>query len=80
MTKEEIKEFVQKWMNGMEEDTFIKNQYGNVIYSAGASSLNLTLFFEDLLTDFIESENERLKKQLSDIELIELQKTYAKKA
>ena len=61
MTKEEIKEFVQEWMNSHEQDTFIKNEHGVVLYSSGHTSLNLTCFFEDLLTDFIESENEMLK-------------------
>ena len=63
MTKEEIKEFVQEWMNSHEEDTFIKNEHGVVLYSSGHTSLNLTCFFEDLLTEFIESENERLKAE-----------------
>ena len=61
MKAEEIKEFVQSWMNGHEKDTFIKNEYGNVIYSAGSTSLNLTCFFEDLLTDFIELESEKME-------------------
>jgi hypothetical protein len=53
--KQEFAEkFVEKWMQGHEEDTFIKNEYGNYIYSAGASSLNLKIFFEMLLQDFIE--------------------------
>ena len=42
--RQKVKEFVKQWMEGHEEDTFIKNKYGNVIYSAGASSLNLTCF------------------------------------
>lgn len=63
MTKEEIKEFVQEWMNSHEQDTFIKNEHGVVLYSSGHTSLNLTCFFEDLLSDFIESENEMLKAE-----------------
>jgi len=63
MTKEQIKEFVQEWMNSHEEDTFIKNEHGVVLYSSGHTSLNLTCFFEDLLTEFIESEIERLKAE-----------------
>ena len=56
-TKAEIKKFVEEWMNGYEPGTFIKNERGAVIYSAGPSSLNLTIFFEELLEDFI-SENQ----------------------
>jgi hypothetical protein len=55
-TKEQIKKFVEDWMNGFEPGTFIKNEHGVVIYSAGPSSLNLVVFFEELLEDFI-SEN-----------------------
>jgi hypothetical protein len=49
-----VEQFVEKWMQGHEEDTFVKNKYGNYIYSAGASSLNLKIFFEMLLLDFAE--------------------------
>ena len=50
----ELKLFVQQWMDGHEEDTFIKNEHGNVIYSAGPTSLNLTAFFVNLLEDYQE--------------------------
>lgn len=51
-----VEQFVQEWMNGHEEGTFIKNQHGQVIYSSGPSSLNLTAFFEILLKDYIEAQ------------------------
>jgi hypothetical protein len=41
-------------MDGQEPDTFVKNKYGNYIYSAGSSSLNLVCFFECLLEDYID--------------------------
>ena len=53
-TSVSAKEFVKKWMDGHEPDTFVKNEHGNVIYSAKHSSINVTCFFEDLLVDFIE--------------------------
>lgn len=53
MTKQKIDEYVQKWMDGHEPDTFVKNNHGVPIYSAGASSLNIQTFFEMLLEDFI---------------------------
>lgn len=58
MNKEElrksIEKYVEDWMNGHEEDTFIKNEYGVYLYSAGPTSLNLKIYFETLLEDFIE--------------------------
>lgn len=30
--REHIKQYVAKWMDGHEPDTFVKNQCGNVIY------------------------------------------------
>lgn len=52
--KKEIETYVQSWIDGHEEDTFIKDQYGVYWYSAGATSLNLKAYFERLLEDFIE--------------------------
>jgi hypothetical protein len=52
--QEYIKEFVKKWTDGQEPDTFVKNEHGNYIYSAGYSSLNLVSFFEFLLEDYID--------------------------
>ena len=49
-----VKDFVKQWMAGHKPKTFVKNEYEHVIYSAGASSLNLTLCFENLLEDFIQ--------------------------
>ena len=50
-------EFVKNWMEEQEPDTFIKNEHGAVIYSAGNSSLNLVVFFESLLEDFMKQED-----------------------
>ena len=49
-----IESYVKKWMDGHEPDTFIANKYGQYVYSAGACSLNLKVFFEELLKDYIE--------------------------
>lgn len=57
-----IKDFVQKWMDGHEPDTFIKNKHGKYIYTAGPTSLDLPSFFEELLEDYI-SEHSALKEQ-----------------
>lgn len=43
---------------GHEPDTFVKNQNGAVVYSAGHSSINLVAFFENLLSDYIEQTTE----------------------
>jgi len=61
--REHIKKYVKEWMDRHEPDTFVKNQHGNVIYSAGHSSLNLVAFFENLLEDYLdENEFVKLKK------------------
>lgn len=52
--REHIKQYVKKWMDGHDPNTFVKNQHGNVIYSAGHSSLNLLAFFENLLEDYLD--------------------------
>ena len=52
--REHIKQYVKRWMDGHEPDTFVKNEHGNVIYSAGHSSLNLVAFFENLLEDYLD--------------------------
>lgn len=52
--QKEIKLYVQNWIDSHEPDTFIKNEHGVYLYSSGAVSLNLKLFFEMLLEDFIE--------------------------
>lgn len=57
MTQEDIKKFVQEWIDSHEPDTFVRNSYGQIMYSAGYSSLNLTIFFEMLLSDFVEEQN-----------------------
>ncbi len=50
----DIKAFVKKWMAGHEPDTFVKNEHGQINYTAGHSTLNLPSFFEDILQDFYE--------------------------
>ena len=49
-------------MDGHEPGTFVKNEHGNYIYSAGHSSLNLVPFFEFLLEDYINEPDECFKK------------------
>ncbi len=56
-----IKNFVEKWMNGWESDTFVNNEHGNFIYSAEHSSINLVAFFEFLLEDYIDENNIKIK-------------------
>lgn len=48
-------EFVSKWIKGHEPDTFIKNEHGNFIYSAGPTSINLVSMFTELLEDYTEA-------------------------
>jgi len=52
--KKDVDKYVRDWMNGHEPDTFIKNEHGVYMYSAGPVSLNLKVFFQSLLEDFIE--------------------------
>lgn len=61
--KNKIELFVKEWMDSHESDTFIKNKNGNFMYKSecGRSSINLPLFFEDLLEDFYEKLNEQHK-------------------
>ncbi len=54
MTYTEIIEYVEQWMEGHEPGTFVKNEYGAYIYRAGHSGINLPIFFQLLLEDFIE--------------------------
>lgn len=53
MSKNNINEFVKKWMESHESETFVKDKYGRFMYTAGHSSLNLVSFFENLLEDYI---------------------------
>lgn len=61
-TKEEIEKYVQDWIDSHESDTFIKNEHGVYLYSSGAVSLNIKVYFEMLLEDFIQ-DNQSDKKQ-----------------
>lgn len=54
----EIKKFVKEWMDSHEPDTFIKNEYGNYIYSYGSSFINLVCFFELILEEYINLKND----------------------
>lgn len=54
-------EIVKKFIESYEPDTFVKNQHGVMIYTAGPSSLNLESFFEDLV-DFVIEEIENKKQ------------------
>lgn len=60
-TKEEIKEYVQQWLEEQEE-SLDTNDKGFYLYSCGASSINLPIFLESLLEDFIEDELKTLNK------------------
>jgi hypothetical protein len=51
---EHVRAFVKEWMEGHEPDTFITNEHGNYMYSAGPTSINLVAFFEELVQDYID--------------------------
>ena len=55
-----IEQFVKEWIEGHEPDTFVKNESGNIFYSAGHSSLNLVSLFESILSDFSEEIRENV--------------------
>lgn len=54
MTNTEIEKYVEKWMQLHEPDTFVANEHGVYIYQSGHSYINIRVFFENLLKDFIE--------------------------
>lgn len=75
MENKEIKKFITNWLES-QEDSLDTNENGFYLYSCGASTINLPIFLESLLEDFIESEvqidiNEyfKNKKYEMDIEL-----------
>jgi hypothetical protein len=61
-TDEEIKEFVNDFMEGFGKHHFVKNENGIFMYTAKHHSINLEYYFEELIKDFIlnEKENEPL--------------------
>lgn len=67
MTKEEIKQYVQKWIDGHEPNTFVKNRQNQLIYTAGHSGINVTLFFEDLVEDVLTDRINGKEAELSGI-------------
>jgi hypothetical protein len=56
LKREQIKEFVKRYMQSHEPDTFIPNKHGAYIYYSenGVSGINLEAFFEEILEDFVE--------------------------
>ncbi len=52
-------QFVKQWIESHESDTFIRNEHGQLIYSAGPTRLNLECYFEDLLKDYIDHHKEK---------------------
>lgn len=54
MNKNEIKEFVDFYIDSYGKDEFKRNESGQIILSNGATSLNLELFLQDVIEDFIE--------------------------
>lgn len=52
--REHIKQYVAALMDGHEPDTFAQNQNGEVFYTAGRSTINLVVFFEHLLSDYLD--------------------------
>lgn len=49
--EKEIKEYVGEWLKGELLDTTEKGLY---LYSCGATTINLRVFLESLLEDFVE--------------------------
>ena len=56
-TTEEKEKFVDNFMSGYGEDTFIKNSNGDIFYESecGTSGLNLKLFFIDLVDELLDN-------------------------
>jgi hypothetical protein len=67
--KQDIKQFVKKFIASHEPDTFIPDKNGNYMYYSenGVSGINLESFFESLLEDFIEDGSQ--VKEIKDIKL-----------
>lgn len=63
--QEAIEKFVEGYMNSHETGTFVKDEHGDYMYSAGRVNLNLKVFFENLIDAFIE-ENESKKPEVGD--------------
>ena len=59
-SKSDIKDFVKKFMQSYEPDTFIPNKHDQYVYRSecGRSGLNLVAFFEDLLEEYAQSHPE----------------------
>lgn len=55
--REHIENYVKNWIEQQEPDTFVKNKNGEFMYSANHSTLNLTIFFQMLLEDYITENN-----------------------
>lgn len=66
MDSEQIKKYVQKWIDSHEPDTFIKSTVENEEYwytsKNGVSSINIAYFFRQLLEDFIEDDEVVLRQ------------------
>jgi len=72
MKKEEIKPFVKEWMEGHEKDTFPLTEKGECMYTKGATTLNLVWYFESLLRDYIDEQNDVVEQNLTTQPIREL--------
>lgn len=63
--QEAIKKFVEEYINSHEPGTFVKDENGRYMYSAGSVSINLFAYFENLIDAFIE-ENKSKKPERGD--------------
>lgn len=54
MTKEQIKEFVNFYIESYGKDEFKRNESNQIIFTNGSVSINLELFLQDVIEDFIE--------------------------
>ena len=54
--KKTVREFVQKWINGHEVDSFIKNRGALLLHysEGGGTGINLERCFEDIVNDALE--------------------------
>ncbi len=65
--KTAVKEFVQRYINSHEPDTFARNENGLMMYQLKHSGINLESFFEDIIEDFISEQNELASLQTQSI-------------
>lgn len=76
MKKEQIREFIKYYINTYEVHSFNRNKAGQIIVSNGACSLNLEIFLEDVIEEFIEFKSDitTMKPKITKQNLAQLNK------